>query len=248
MIAIRREPARRTGTEFEFRPAERAGHFAYGFNFYKIFWMFALGSVTGFLTETISCLVRFGLYEYRSSLILSPFNLIYGVGAIAVSLGVTALRAKRAPYIFVAGMVIGSVVEFVCSLFEETFFGTVSWDYSAYPFNLDGRVCLQYAFFWGAMALLWTWVVYPFYDRLLKRFSDAAGRTFAVVLLLVLLLDAAFSVTAVNRWIDRAVDTHPETAIERVLDKYLPDERMALIYPHMKQAAWRTGVHRLDAP
>lgn len=236
MIAMRREAVRRPGVpaEADFRPADLSGHFAYHFNFYKFFWMFAFGSVVGCLTETISCMIRFGKYEYRSSLILGPFNLIYGVGAVAVSLGVMALRSKRAPYIFVAGMAAGSAVEYICSLVEETAFGTVSWDYSNMPFNLGGRVCLQYALFWGTMALFWTWVVYPFFDRLLKRFSDAAGRTLAVALLMFLLLDIAFSAAAVSRWLTRAEDAPADSAVERLMDKYLPDDRMALIYPRMK--------------
>jgi uncharacterized membrane protein len=60
---------------------------------------------------------------------------------------------------FLFGMMIGSVVEFVASFAMEKGLGTISWDYSDKLLNLHGRICLQYSFCWGLLALLVLYVL-----------------------------------------------------------------------------------------
>ena len=47
-------------------------------------------------------------------------------------------------FLFFGGIIVGSVVEYICSLGQEIIFGSRSWDYSHMPFNINGRICLLY--------------------------------------------------------------------------------------------------------
>ena len=41
----------------------------------------------------------------------------------------------------------------------EKVFGTVFWDYSNKPLNLHGRICLEFAIYWGFLGLLLIYVL-----------------------------------------------------------------------------------------
>ena len=65
-------------------------------------------------------------------------------------------------WIFLLGsMLLGGMVEYLCSFVQEVSFGTLSWEYSGTFMNLNGRTNLMFAFFWGALGLLWMQVFYP---------------------------------------------------------------------------------------
>ena len=40
------------------------------FNFYKLFWIFYIGGISGVIVETIWCILTNGYFEYRTALIL----------------------------------------------------------------------------------------------------------------------------------------------------------------------------------
>ena len=60
----------------------------------------------------------------------------------------------------------------------EKLFGSVFWDYSEKPLNLQGRICLQYSISWGFLGLLLIDVLDPTTVRLVQaRPVPAAART-----------------------------------------------------------------------
>ena len=61
--------------------------FAPGLGFYKIFWVFFLGCIIGVVVETLWCLATKFYIENRSGVIYGPFNPVYGVGAVVLTLG-----------------------------------------------------------------------------------------------------------------------------------------------------------------
>ena len=148
---------------------KRARHFAQGKSFYKLFWVFFIGCFLGVIIERLWCFVRFGVFEPRVGLIYGPFNLVYGVGAWALTMALYQFRNRSKLFSFIGGALVGSVVEYMCSWFQETVFGSVSWDYSNQPFNLNGRICLLYSIYWGLLGILWIKEIYPRMARLILR-------------------------------------------------------------------------------
>lgn len=49
-------------------------------------------------------------------------------------------------------------------------FGTISWDYSDMPFNIDGRTSLAYAVVWGILGVIWVRELYPAFSRLIEKY------------------------------------------------------------------------------
>ena len=151
-------------------------HFTQGITFYKLFWVFFLGCFTGVAVETLWCLVKNGHIESRAGLVYGPFNLIYGFGALALTLVLYRYRNRSKLYSFIGGAAVGSAVEYACSWLQETVFGSTSWDYSGKPFNLHGRICLEYAVFWGLLGVLWIKSLYPRMAQLILKIPNKRGR------------------------------------------------------------------------
>ena len=128
--------------------------FGAGKSVYKLCWIFVIGSVIGYIVETIFIYLTTGIWMNRSSLLYGPFSVVWGLGAVVLTLVLYGWNEKSDRYIFLGGLLIGGVYEYACSVFTEFFFGSVFWDYSGLPFNINGRVNLLYCSFWGLLALL----------------------------------------------------------------------------------------------
>ena len=70
----------------------------------------------------------------RSSVIYGTFSIVWGFGAVILTVVLQRLAGKEDRYIFLAGSVLGGVYEYLCSVFTEIFLGTTFWDYSDMPF------------------------------------------------------------------------------------------------------------------
>ncbi len=70
----------------------RSNHFARGMNIYKILIISYIGSFLGVITEMLWCLLIGGYVESRAGLVYGPFNLLYGAGAVAMTLALYSFR------------------------------------------------------------------------------------------------------------------------------------------------------------
>ena len=115
----------------------------------KVFWIFILGSLAGYILEMIVAFVQNGYFESRQEVIYGPFTPVYGIGAVLYYLFFKKLKTRNRVKVFFITMVLGGMVEYLCSLLQEKLFGTVSWDYSNLWFNINGRTSLLHCIYWG---------------------------------------------------------------------------------------------------
>lgn len=210
------------------------GHFAHGINFYKLFWVFFICCFLGVVVETIFVFLRTGHYMQRTGLVWGPFNLIYGIGAVLLTLCLHRLQGKNDRWIFLGGAVIGGTFEYFCSWLQETVVGTVSWDYSDIPFNLNGRINLLYCFFWGALGLVWIKELYPRISGWIERhLPKTSGVVITWLLAAFMLVNSLVSGGAVLRMAQRYEGQPAVHAWQQRMDERFPDERLERIYPSM---------------
>ena len=206
------------------------GHFAHGLNFYKLFWVFFLCCFLGVVIETIFCWIASGRLSQRTGLVWGPFNLIYGIGAVLLTVCLHPFIGKSDRWIFIGGSIIGGAFEYFCSWLQETVLGTVSWDYTGYPFNLNGRINLLYCLFWGALALVWVKEVFPRLNGFIeRRVSKTYGVVISWVLIAFMLANSLVSGAAVLRQSQRYEGVPATHAWQQVLDDRFPDSRLAKI-------------------
>lgn len=209
-------------------------HFAQGLNPYKLMLIIIIGSFAGVVVELLWCLVKNGYIESRSGLVYGPFNLLYGIGAAALSVALYRFRNRGYLYSFFGGMIIGSVVEYICSWAQEVILGSRSWDYSQVPFNINGRICLLYSVFWGVLGVLWIKDLYPRMSKWILKLPNKAGKIITWVLVVFMIYNCAVSGVAVLRWSQRVNGKEASNGFEEFIDERFPDERMERIYANME--------------
>jgi uncharacterized membrane protein len=210
--------------------------FASGLNFYKLFWIFFIGCFCGVFVETIWCFITRHHFESRVGVIYGPFNPVYGVGALLLTLCLYKLSKKRDLWIFLGSMIIGGLFEFLSSFLQELTFKTVSWEYSNAQQNLFGRTNFLFAFFWGILGLLWVKDVYPKLSDLIEKIPRKPGIILTWVLLTLMVLNITISALAVGRQTERREGKPATNAISRFLDEKYTDDYLKNIYPNMSVA------------
>lgn len=212
----------------------KSKNFAAGLNFYKIALICISGSFAGVVVEMLWCLIRNGYIESRAGLVYGPFNLLYGVGAVALTLILYRYRNRSSAFSFIGGIVIGSVVEYLLSWGQEALFGSTSWDYSEIPFNINGRICLLYSVFWGFLGVMWIKSIYPRVAKVILKIPNKAGKILTVALTVFMVFNALMSLCSVWRWSQRVHNVPASSAFDEFFDKRFPDSRMERIFANME--------------
>lgn len=208
--------------------------FAYGVNFYKLFWLFVIGSLIGCLMETVVGFVyNGGHFEYRVGLVCGPFIPVYGIGAVMMTLALYKFSKAKMWIVFLVSAFVGATFEYLTSYFQQLLFGSISWDYSYQLFNLYGRTSLFYALIWGVLGIAWTKFIYPFVSMLIEKLPKNMGKMLTVVLCVFMVYDCAISCLAQWRYNERQQDLPASNIVEEFLDEQFPDEYLDMIYPHM---------------
>lgn len=213
---------------------QQTRHFAQGINLYKLLLVCFVGSFAGVVVESIWCLLRHGYLESRAGLIYGPFNLLYGSGAVALTVALYRFRNRGRWLSFLGGMLVGSVVEYLCSWGQEVLFGSRSWDYSAMPFNLNGRICLLYSCFWGILGVFWIKDIYPRMAKWILKLPNRAGKISTWCVTAFLIFNCIMSLVTVWRWSGRIQGIPPENSFWELIDERFPDERMERVYANME--------------
>lgn len=207
--------------------------FAYGFNFYKFFWVFLIASIIGIVVEEIWTYLNFGVLESKKGLIYLPLSPIYGYGAVIMTICASKFSKKKNIYIFLLCMIIGAFFEWVCSFFQESVLHTISWDYSNTPFNFGGRTNLLFSFFWGILGLFFVKYLYPKLSNLIEKIPKKPGTILTWILFILIVFDTGISAFAVSRQSARHYGIEPTNKFEKFLDTQYTDEKLKKIFPGM---------------
>ena len=199
----------------------------------KIFWIFVIGSIFGFFAEMLYALVYTRALEVRQGLIYGPFIQIYGIGAVAYY--ILTLNVQDPKKAFFSGMIMGGALEYLCSFFQEIFFGTISWDYSNLFMNLNGRTSLLYCVYWGVIAVLYLKLVYSLLLKIEPLIYKKGVKVLTVFMMLFMTFDIVISCMAGNRQKERHQNIPPSGIIEEFIDRTYPDERLDRIYNNKKE-------------
>ena len=195
--------------EINKRANEKKKHKICGVSVWRILGYLVVYSFLGYLVEVLYGLITKGVIESRQSFLYGPFCAIYGVGAICMILPLKKIKTQRKIIIFLVTGIIGCVVEYLVSFIGDHFLHVKWWDYSNYSLNINGRVCLYFAIFWGILGLfLYTKVgpnVDAFFDRFAKRSSTKKQYIIVSLTNLFLLIDCIATVVAVDYYQTRAI-------------------------------------------
>lgn len=209
--------------------------FAEGICFKKIFWIFIFGCIFGCVMEMFLHFIQHnGELVSRKGLIYGPFNPVYGIGAVIFT--IFLCKRKNIFAIFFLAAILGGAFEFLCSYLQEKIFGTISWDYSDEPLNIEGRTSALYMFYWGCLGVVYAKLVYPFLSKLIEKVPVKVGNIATRVMVIFMIIDCIISFAASYRQEERKDGIKPQNEVEKIIDKEYPDSRMDEIYENEKDA------------
>ena len=221
---------------------------------WKIFAYFIIYSFVGFVVETLFALVNYNVLESRKSFLYGPFCGIYGIGAVVLILALRYFN-KNNYTLFLGGCLVGSIVEYIISFLGEVIFAARWWDYSNRLLNINGRICLLYAIFWGVLSLMLIRIINPQVDRFIKYIKTKINmKTLKIITgagIVFMIVNALASGVAMNLFLMRmAVENdldikNKEKTIEQYnkiygdsgkaefIHKYWGDKKMIMTYPNV---------------
>lgn len=194
----------------------------------KLFWVFMIGSLIGYMVESIVGLVQEGHWVSRKGLIYGPFIPVYGIGMIAYYF--TVPKIKGMSKVFLYSMIMGGVVEYMCSFVQEKCFGTVSWDYSHLWLNINGRTSLLHCLYWGTGGVLFIKYVYPMIEHIGYYIGSINFRNLTTAFIVFMIFNISISYLAANRQEARMRKIEATSKMDFFLDKYYPDSVMDRVY------------------
>ena len=196
----------------------------------KIFWVFLIGSFIGYIVEMIVGLVQNGHFISRQGLLFGPFIQVYGVGLVAYYFVLSNIKKKSNLKVFLISMILGGVVEYFFSFFQEKLFGSISWDYSNLIFNIHGRTSLLHSIYWGFFGILFVKYVYPVLLKLEKYVYNNKFKFASTFVIIFMLGNITLSYFAGLRKCERQQNIEAGNAFEEFLDANYPDELINKIY------------------
>lgn len=164
----------------------------FGFPISLLFLYFVIYAFLGWILETVYCSVRERRFVARGFL-YGPVCPIYGVGVLMMLCWFAPFTGQ--PLLFYAvATVCMSAWEYLVAWILETTTHIKYWDYSTRKFNLHGRICLSISLTWGVLAYLVIFWIHPVVAGLVERLSPFTVYVADVVLLVLLVADAAATI------------------------------------------------------
>ena len=199
-----------------------------------LFWVFIIGSIAGFIFEVIVVFFQKGHFELRQGLIYGPFIPVYGIGAMCYYIVLSKIKIKNKVRIFLITMILGGITEYLCSFIQEKAFGTISWDYSYLPFNINGRTSLLHCIYWGIGGVLYITYIEPLLNKMIDKTNMKAFDLITIILSIFIVFDISISWMAADRQTERKNNIEPQNHLDLFLDKNYPDEYMNRIFNNKK--------------
>lgn len=130
----------------------------------------------------------------NSGFLTGPMCPIYGTGALVMTVFLYNPFRDNMLAVFLLGMVLCDLVEYVTSVLMEILFHARWWDYTYEFLNIKGRICLKHTLYWGIASVAFVKLLHPKIDSIVQNFDLRTVRILLIVIFVVFFLDVANSV------------------------------------------------------
>lgn len=199
--------------------------------FYKVMCIYLLGGFAGTAWETLLNFCRGNGFVYCNGSLFTPFNFVYGFGAVIITLCLQ--NQSDARRVWLTGALGGGAVEYIINFLEEKLLGTRSWDYEGRLLNINGRTTLVYMAFWGLLCVVMVFLILRPLDRFLERLPSELMTKLAVLAAILCAVDLLITVGAIFRYAERSAGREGTLWIARMLDRFCNDDFMKIRFPHL---------------
>ena len=171
-----------------------------GFSLYHILAYFLIYSCIGWCLEVIYAAATTGQLVNRGFL-NGPVCPIYGFGMIIVLFALTPLQHSIL-LLYIGGVILPSALELVGGWALYKIYHTRWWDYSDFPFNIGGYICLEFCLLWGVGTLVVMRIVHPVVADLVDLIPPFVGVILMCFLYAVYAVDVVATAIAASALAD----------------------------------------------
>lgn len=164
-------------------------------SFTNLFFLFYIYSIIGWIIETIYVSIKQHKLANRGFLV-GPYCPIYGLSSILMLIFLSKYKEDLL-VLFIMGMFIPSLLEYITSFILEKLFKVRWWDYSDKMFNIDGRVCLQNSFIFGILCILLILYINPFINHLINLIPHNLLNPIILMFMILFIIDSVFSLITI---------------------------------------------------
>ncbi len=140
-------------------------------NIVKYIMLFFFYSFAGWCLESTYCSVGEKKLINRGFL-TGPLCPIYGTAAIVLILLIYNPFKDNILIVFLLGILLCDIVEFITSYIMEKLFAARWWDYTYEFCNLGGRICLKHSLYWGVISVAFVKLIHPAVDNLYSKINS----------------------------------------------------------------------------
>ena len=159
------------------------------------FLYFSIYSVLGWVCETVYCSIIQRKFVNRGFL-NGPVCPVYGVGAVLVIYLLQPV-AGNVPALFLTGMLVTTVLEYLTSVLLEKLFHMKWWDYSHFKLQINGRVCLLNSLMFGALSVFVMLALHSRVQKLVEIIPAAALPWISLGIAAVFIADTVLTVRSI---------------------------------------------------
>lgn len=167
-------------------------HYLRHYSVTSLILIFFIFSITGWIWEVSLHLFQTGEFANRG-VMHGPWLPIYGCGGVLV---LTLLyKLRKSPLLeFAATIVLCGIIEYFTSYFLEITHGGMKWwDYRGYFLNLNGRICAEGLFVFGAGGMITVYLIAPAVDNWLRKIKRPVTIALCVILAVLFIGDQLYS-------------------------------------------------------
>lgn len=199
-----------------------------------LLWIFMVGGLFGYVMEITWYFIRKNVFLIKNGVLFGPFQPIYAIGVVLMTIAFYKVKDKNWIYIFLIGTFVGGLFEYGASVFQEYALGTYSWNYRKYgKLAINGRIYIPYCFGWGLMAIVWIKV---FMERIIKLFRRIPSKINTSILS-ILTIFMAFNLICTSyvfyRKSARYKEIPPRNIIEKYIDEHYDDDYLDKRFPNL---------------
>lgn len=194
-----------------------------GVDFYHIVNWFFIYSFLGWVWETGYVSAKNGKFVNRG-FVSGPFCTIYGCGALAVYLILKPV-SENLLILYLGGVVVATLLEYVTAVLMESIFHTSWWDYSNQKYNFQGRICLGVSLGWGVFTVILFRIIHPVVESIVALYPVIAGKIAVCAIAVYWAVDFGFSAAAafklhekIPAW-EKALDGMQDEIIMKIREK-----------------------------
>lgn len=211
---------------------------------WKVLIYFIIYSIAGFFLETIFAIITKGTLESRQSFLYGPFCIVYGIGAISLIFTLNKYKDSTIK-LFLYGMFVGALVEYLTSYIGEQMMHIKWWDYSTAFLNIHGRTCLFYAICWGILTIPLIKYINPALDKQIEKVFSKISinvlKTAITAITLFMAIDGLISCYALDNFLARVAEENNIKIVgieegeksSQIAGKLFSNEKMMMTYPNM---------------